>query len=110
MKDKSGRKRNGTGMLLLDKDRAYGVRSETEMRELFLATLGYVFFLSFSYFYSTLSFFSFPRLCPITDDSCRFFRSLAERRKSRKNEEKRGQAEKCIMTEERRKSEDGGEK
>lgn len=46
MKDKSGRKRNGTGMLLLNKDRAYGVRSETEMRELFLATLGYIFFLS----------------------------------------------------------------
>lgn len=95
MKDKSGRKRNGTGLLLLNKDRAYGVRSETEMRELFLATLGYIFFLSFSYF-PTLSFFSFPRLCPITDDSCRFFRSFAEKRKSRKNEEKRGQAEKCL--------------
>lgn len=35
MKDKSGRKRNGTGMLLLNKDSAYGLRSETERENYF---------------------------------------------------------------------------
>lgn len=108
MKDKSGRKRNGTGMLLLNKDSAYGLRSETERENYFWPPLAMFFYLSFSYF-STLSRFSFSRLCPITDDSWPFFRvhsreeeSQEERRKERSSREKNSGGRKKEV-------EDGGE-
>lgn len=90
----------------LEQRQCIRTKKRDRKRELFLATLGYVSFLSFSYF-STLSRFSFSRLCPITHDSWPFFRrnlrkeeSHDERRKERSSREMFGR----IAAEERRKS------
>lgn len=62
MKDKSGRKRNGTGMLLLNKDSAHGLRSETERENYFWPPLAmfFSFFLILLYPISFLFFSSLP--------------------------------------------------
>lgn len=76
----------------LEQRQCIRTKKRDRKRELFLATLDYVSFLSFSYF-STLSRFSFSRLCPITHD---FFVGICGKKKVTMNEEKRGQAEKCL--------------
>lgn len=95
MKDKSGRKRNGTGMLLLNKDSAYGLRSETERENYFWPPLAmFLFFLSHTSLpYLVSLFLVFAQLCMIVGH---FFVGICGKKKVTMNEEKRGQAEKCL--------------
>lgn len=80
----------------LEQRQCIRTKKRDRKRELFLATLGYVSFLSFSYF-STLSRFSFSRLfAQLRMIVGRFFVGICGKKKVTMNEEKRGQAEKCL--------------